>query len=89
MAEEWKRESCSQARYYILLATWITNEFHFSGVAALLKLRPTKAQLLSAHPALRQRWNTFFKANPDKPMSIHNPFAGYVMIAFWPCIFRR
>ena len=56
---------------------WVANEHYFSGIAVLLKLYPTEAQLLSTHLVLRQRWEIFFK-----PMSIHVPFARYVMTAF-------
>ena len=47
-----------------------------SGIEAMMKVRPTAAQLTSTGPALQLRWETFFQHSPEKPMAIIGPFAG-------------
>ena len=55
---------------YKLLSVFI------SGIEAMMKVRPTAAQLTSTGPALQLRWETFFQHSPEKPMAIIVPFAG-------------
>ena len=47
-----------------------------SGIEAIMKVRPTAAQLTSTGPALQLRWETFFQHSPERPMAIIAPFAG-------------
>ncbi|KAG9316078.1 GMC oxidoreductase-domain-containing protein [Chiua virens] len=49
----------------------------YNGIEAMLKMRPTAAELASAGPALQLRWETFFQNRPDKPMAMIVPFSGF------------
>ncbi|KAF8556481.1 alcohol oxidase [Imleria badia] len=53
-----------------------TGKIAHNGIEAMVKVRPTAAQLTS-EPALQSRWETFFQNSPDKPMGIIGPFAGF------------
>jgi alcohol oxidase len=54
---------------------WLLNIL-ISGIEAMVKMRPTAAQLTSTWPVLQLRWEAFFQHSPDKPMAIIVPFAG-------------
>ncbi|KIJ11538.1 alcohol oxidase [Paxillus involutus ATCC 200175] len=48
-----------------------------NGLDAMVKLRPTAAELESIGPMFQHRWETFFKHSPDKPLAILSAAAGF------------
>ncbi|KAI9460296.1 GMC oxidoreductase-domain-containing protein [Boletus coccyginus] len=54
-----------------------TMSFLLPGIEAIMKVRPTAAQLTSAGPALQLRWEAFFQRRPEKPMGIIGSCAGF------------
>ncbi|KAF9219422.1 alcohol oxidase [Gyrodon lividus] len=48
-----------------------------NGLDAMVKIRPTAAELSSIGPMFQSRWETFFQHNPDKPLAIIAPLAGF------------
>ena len=79
--KEWEESGTGKIAHKFVtifhLRSWPAERFHLSGVEAILKLRPTEAQVSSGGPALQQRWESFFQHRPDKPMATIVPCAGY------------
>jgi hypothetical protein len=61
---------------YGLLKYW-----HFSGVEAGVKFRPTEAELKVLGPGFRSRWESFYENQPDKPIGMLVSVAGYVLLS--------
>ena len=77
--EEWEVKGTGKIAHksasMFLIPSLVAQYFHRSGMEAMVKVRPTAAQLTSA-PALQSRWETFFRHSPDKPMGMIMPFSG-------------
>lgn len=61
---------------YGLLKYW-----HFSGVEAGVKFRPTEAELKVLGPCFKSRWESFYETQPDKPIGMLVSVAGYVLLS--------
>ncbi|KAI9460309.1 GMC oxidoreductase-domain-containing protein [Boletus coccyginus] len=62
------------------IAEWEANgtgKIAHNSMEAMVKMRPTVAQLTASGPALQLRWETFFHQSPDKPMAAIVPFTGF------------
>ncbi|KAF8556499.1 alcohol oxidase [Imleria badia] len=65
-----------------------TGKIAHNGAEAMVKVRPTAAQLKS-EPELQLRWETFFQNNPDKPVGIIASFAGFPLDPSLPMLLGR
>jgi alcohol oxidase len=54
-----------------------TGKIAHNGIEAVVKVRPTQAELASTGSALQSRWKSFFQNRPDKPLAIIVPLSGF------------
>ena len=78
--KEWEGNGTGKIGYKCDATFFLTNKVtecvDSSGIEAMVKVRPTEAEVTSGGPSLQQRWQAFFHRSPDKPMGILVPFAG-------------